>query len=112
MGKKGENKRKKRSRDTDTDGNEDGDGDGFNFINLGLFLFGAPLLLKTYMINKKKKRQELIPMIVTITKHISITKTITLTNPLKNPEIELCLYLCLEKASDPDGHCSRWYLQD
>ncbi|KAM7480781.1 hypothetical protein LguiB_005364 [Lonicera macranthoides] len=97
--KKGENKRKNRSRDTDTNG----DGDHQS----------QPLLVRCSSssedkVNKKKKRQELIPMTATITKHISITKTITLTTVPENPESELCLYLCLEKASDPDGHWYRW----
>ncbi|KAM7477363.1 hypothetical protein LguiA_025576 [Lonicera macranthoides] len=99
--KKGENKRKNRSRDTDTNG----DGDGVHQ--------SQPLLVRCSSssedkVNKKKKRQELIPMTATITKHISITKTITLTTVPENPESELCLYLCLEKASDPDGHWYRW----
>ncbi|KAM7477348.1 hypothetical protein LguiA_025561 [Lonicera macranthoides] len=99
--KKGENERKNRSRDTNTNG----DGDGVHQ--------SQPLLVRCSSssedkVNKKKKRQELIPMTATITKHISITKTITLTTAPENPESELCLYLCLEKASDPEGHWYRW----
>ncbi|KAM7480754.1 hypothetical protein LguiB_005337 [Lonicera macranthoides] len=97
--KNGENKRKNRSRDTDTNG------DGVHQ--------SQPLLVwcsssSEDKVNKKKKPQELIPMTATITKHISITKTITLTTVPENPESKLCLYLCLEKGSDPDGHWYRW----
>ncbi|KAM7480755.1 hypothetical protein LguiB_005338 [Lonicera macranthoides] len=95
--KKGENKRRNRNKDTDTNG------DGVHQ--------SQPLLVRCSSssedkVNKKKKRQELIPMTATITKHIS--KTITFTTAPENPESELCLYLCLEKASNPDGHWYHW----
>ncbi|KAM7477346.1 hypothetical protein LguiA_025559 [Lonicera macranthoides] len=103
--KKDENKREKRSRDTDTDVDGDRDGDGVHQPQ--------PLLVRCSssedkVKNKKKKQQELIPMTATITKNISITKTITLTTPFKDLETDVCLYLCLFKGSDPDGHCYRW----
>ncbi|KAM7477343.1 hypothetical protein LguiA_025556 [Lonicera macranthoides] len=105
--KKDENKREKRSRDTDTDVDGDGDGDGVHQPQ------PQPLLVRCSssedkVKNKKKKQQELIPMTATITKNISITKTITLTTPPEDPETDVCLYLCLFKGSNPDGHCYRW----